>query len=166
MKAFAISVVCVVHVLVAVLALMALAPPAVSAAGNVAEILKQLADAHLGGRLSVDLAEGLFGGNCKNRREGDYWVMDCNDPAVGLVLRGKETSDVSDEAELRFDLNAGLVLRDLERFLGPWKPVFSSKTSSVSFPAAGKAGRPSVIFAHLSTANPTPTSPVLSVRFR
>lgn len=144
------------------------APPAaaVGAAENPAEIVKKLADAYYAGQLSVDSAAALFKGKCENRREGDYWVMDCREPMVVLVLRGQETNAVVDEAELRFGLEANLVLRDLESFLGPWKLVFSSKTSSVSFQAAGGAGPPAVIFAHLFTARPSPTSPVLSVRFR
>lgn len=118
------------------------------------------------GTLSVDAAKRLMGNESEADRQGAYWQIRSDRCSSEIVLRAESQNESANEAELRLNLESGLLLSDLEKNLGSWQLVFSSKTSSVSFRVASKTDEPTLVFVHLFTPKPTPDSPVLSIKLR
>lgn len=118
------------------------------------------------GSLSADAAKQLMGNGSTADRQGAYWHIHADRCSSEIVLRAESQNQWASEAELRLNPEAGLLLSDLEKKLGSWQLVFSSKTSSVSFRAAGNTGETILVFVHLFTSKPAPDSPVLSVKLR
>lgn len=118
------------------------------------------------GSLSVDAAKQLMGNGSVADRHGAYWQIHSDRCSSEIVLHAESQNESASEAELRLNLESGLLLSDLEKNLGSWQLVFSSKTSSVSFRVASKNGEPTLVFVHLYTPKPTPDSPVLSIKLR
>lgn len=118
------------------------------------------------GTLSVDTAKQLIGNESLADRHGAYWQIHSDRCSSEIVLRAESQNESANEAELHLNLESGLLLSDLERNLGSWQWVFSSKTSSVSFRVASKTGAPTLVFAPLFTTKPALDSPVLSMKLR
>lgn len=96
--------------------------------------------------------------------QGAYWRIRSIACSAELVIPAQSRDDAVGEAELRLRLESGLVLGDLEKGFGPWKLIFESKTSAVSFKVAGDI--PAAVFARLFTRKALPESPVLSLQLR
>jgi hypothetical protein len=141
------------------------AAPAQSAPSNdPAELAAEFVRLFASGGLSQSAATTLMGEGASARREGAYWQIRRKDGQQEVVMRAADAGKSVDDAELRLDLNAGLMLSDLEKKFGPWKVVSESKTSSVSFRVAGSV--PTVVFARLLTPTADANSPVVSLQLR
>lgn len=138
------------------------AAPASDPAALAAEFVRLFAS----GQLTESAATALLGDGSTAKREGAYWQIRRKDGQQQIVMRAAHAGERVDDAELRLDLNAGLLLADLEKKFGPWKVVSESKTSSVSFRVAEAGSAPTVVFARLLTPNAGADSPVLSLQLR
>ncbi|HSW04443.1 hypothetical protein [Aquabacterium sp.] len=127
---------------------------------------RHMVDLFAAHRLSTMAAKGLLGPDGSAVQHGAYWEVRADACFAGIVLRARAEDESSDDAELRLRPEAGLVLGDLVKYLGPWQVVSSSKTSSVAFRGAGAAGSSMTVYALLFTPQPSPRSPVLLLQLR
>jgi hypothetical protein len=142
-----------------------LASPVQAAPSNdPVELAAQFVRLFASGGLSAGAATALMGEGAVSRREGAFWQIRRKDGQQQIVMRAVEAGKSLDDSELRLDLNAGLLLSDLEKKFGPWKVVAESKTSSVSFQVADSV--PTVVLARLLTPTADADSPVVSLQLR
>lgn len=142
------------------------APAQAAPANDPAELAAEFVRLFASGGLSESAATALMGEGAVARLEGAYWQIRRRDGQQEIVMRAAATGASVDDAELRLDLNAGLLLSDLEKKFGPWKVVSESKTSSVSFRVVEAGGVATVVFARLLTPKAGADSPVMSVQLR
>ncbi|HXG21920.1 MAG TPA: hypothetical protein VNN62_22935 [Methylomirabilota bacterium] len=133
---------------------------------DIAQTASEFIKLFASGNLSVNAAKKLIEGEASIERHGAYWQVKSKRSLAEIVLHAEGQDESVDEAELRLQLESGLVLSDLEKAFGPWQLVVASKTSSVSFRVVGRAEKPALVFVRLFTPNPLPDSPVLSVQLR
>ena len=117
--------------------------------------------------LSPRSAASALSADATVEQHGREWEVFSKQRAVRCVFRAADKDGASDVVDVHVGLEAGLLLDDLVGVFGPWKQVYSSKTSSVKFrfQDAGFLVE-TIVFAKLFTPKPTPRSPVLSLALR
>lgn len=118
------------------------------------------------GSLSVNTAKKLMGNKASVKHQGAYWYLQSTGCFAIITLAAKNQEESVDDARLQLENDSGLLLRDLEKSLGPWKLVFASKTSGVRFQVAGRGGKRTIVYANLFTHKPVPGSPVTVLQLR
>ena len=111
-------------------------------------------------------AQAILGTDGSTAGGSRYWQARSRDGLTEIVIRTGASDASTDDAELRYQVDAGLKLADLERTLGRWTLVSSGEGSSVSFRIDDRSDQPTVIFARLFTPNPVSDSPVIAVQLR
>ena len=119
------------------------------------------------GALSARSAVSALGSDATIDGHNGIWEVTSKLHGLKCVVRGLDQEAATDLADIYIDRQTGLVLEDLKRVFGPWKQVYASKTSSVSFRIQSKQlSDETIVFAKLFTPKPTANSPVVSVALR
>lgn len=118
------------------------------------------------GGLSPRVASQLMGAGAEMERAGNGWQIGSASGRELMVLDADAMDQPANDARLVLELASGLLLGHLEKVLGGWKLVHSSKQSSVRFRFVGQSGREILVYAHLFTPEPAPGSPVVAIQFR
>ena len=129
-------------------------------------ISSELVKLFASGCLSVNSAKKLMGNKASVKHQGGYWYLQSTGCFAIITLAAKSQEESVDDARLQLENDSGLLLRDMEKSLGPWKLVFASKTSGVRFQVAGRGGKRTIVYANLFTHKPVPGSPVSVLQLR